>query len=43
MFRIATNHSIDSRELGKLYRAYQIKKTELEEDKKALSKYKYDP
>lgn len=30
-------------DLKKMYRAHQIKMTEMEEDKKALSKYKYDP
>lgn len=34
---------IESKELKKLRRAYQIKRAEAEEDKKALSKYKYDP
>ena len=40
--RIAlTNLEYD--ELRRLYRSWQIKQSELIEDKKALAKYKYDP
>ena len=34
---------MNTKEINKLKRSYQIKKSELEADKKALSKYKYDP
>ena len=34
---------IDASEIKKMKRAYQIKRAEAEDDKKALAKYKYDP
>ena len=42
-FEKATLNVIKIKELDKMYRVYQIKKEELDEDKKALSKYKFDP
>lgn len=43
IFNKVTTKVLDSKEIKKLRRAYNIKKAEAEEDKKALSKYKYDP
>ena len=34
---------MQTKEINKLLRSYTIKKSELEADKDALSKYKYDP
>jgi hypothetical protein len=34
---------LSPKELKVMYRAFEIKKAEAEEDKKALAKYKYDP
>ncbi|CDW72831.1 UNKNOWN [Stylonychia lemnae] len=42
-FKEMTLKNLEYQELKQLYRAYQIKKSEIEEDKKALAKYKYDP
>lgn len=41
-FNNVTIKLIEAKELKRLYRAYQIKKAEAEEDKKALAKYKFD-
>lgn len=42
-FKEISLKNLEAKELKRLYRAYQIKKSEIEEDKKALAKYKYDP
>ena len=34
---------LEPKEVKKLRRAWQIKRAEAEEEKKALAKYKYDP
>ena len=34
---------LEASEVKKLKRAWQIKKAEADEEKKALAKYKYDP
>jgi hypothetical protein len=43
MFKEVTLKVLEEKELKKMKRAYEIKKAEAEEEKKALAKYKYDP
>lgn len=42
-YQDVTENILDPKEIKKLRRAYQIKRAEADEDKKALAKYKYDP
>lgn len=42
-YKEITENLMDAKEIKKLRRAYQIKRAEADEDKKALAKYKYDP
>lgn len=42
-YQDVTENIMDAKEIKKLRRAYQIKRAEADEDKKALAKYKYDP
>ncbi|TNV81009.1 hypothetical protein FGO68_gene16726 [Halteria grandinella] len=42
-YQDVTENILDQKEIKKLRRAYQIKRAEADEDKKALAKYKYDP
>eukprot|EP00347_Sterkiella_histriomuscorum_P012515 403368280 len=42
-FREVALKNLEFQELKRLYRSYQIKKSEIDQDKKALDKYKFDP